>query len=112
LALGGVHPAQAKSSETQEKVDMKNLIVLLALAASMIACETNGGVIESKYDGQNGSHLRLQQYKSEGRFFYSLSAWRPTHACELGELKVVAMGSGGKVSVRVEHAPGGTCEST
>jgi hypothetical protein len=90
---------------------MKNLIVLLALAASMIACETHG-VIESKFDGANGGHLRLQQYKNQDRFFYSISAWRPARACEIGELKVVAMGASGKVRVSVEHAKGGTCEST
>jgi hypothetical protein len=90
---------------------MKNLVVLLALAASLIACETHG-VIESRYDGKTGRHFSLQQYKHEGRFFYSLSAGRPAHACDIAELKVVAMGAGGKVRVRVEHAPGGTCEST
>jgi hypothetical protein len=91
---------------------MKNLIVLLALAASMIACETHG-VIESEFNGQDGSHLRLQQYKDQGRFFYSLSAHRPatTHACEI-ELKVVAMGAGGKMKVQVERSPNKSCEST
>jgi hypothetical protein len=90
---------------------MKNLIMLLVLAASMIACETHG-LIESSYEGKGGNHLSLQQYQHEGRFFYSLSAGRHAHACDIAELKVVAMGAGGKVRVRVERSPGGSCEST
>ena len=91
---------------------MKRLIVLLALAAPLLACETHG-VIESEFNGQDGSHLRLEQYKDQDRFFYSLSAHRPatTHACEVG-LKVVAMGAGGKVKVQVERSPNKGCEST
>jgi hypothetical protein len=83
---------------------MRNLIVLLAFAGSVVACETQG-VVDSRYDGADGSHLSLRQFRNESRFYYSLSASLPSRDCAVRELRVVAMGQGGHVRLRVEHAP-------
>ncbi len=100
---------------------MKNLVVLLAFGATLVACQTQG-VIESRYDGQNGSSVRLQQFNQDGRFFYSISASLPddappadgdaaTRVCGPRELKLVAMGAGGKIALRLERQPRSACES-
>lgn len=89
---------------------MRNLLVLLALVGSVAACETHG-VVDSRYDSDDGSHLTLRQFRHESRFYYSLSASMPGQSCSARELKLVAMGSGGRVRVRLERAPAPACES-
>jgi hypothetical protein len=90
---------------------MRNLIVLLAVAGSVVACETRG-VVDSTYEGSDGSQLTLRQFKNESRFYYSLSASMPSKDCSLRELKVIAMGAEGHIRVRLEHAPAAlTCDS-
>jgi hypothetical protein len=83
---------------------MKNLVPLLLLVGSVAACETHG-VVEDRYEGSDGSHLSLQRFKNESRFYYALSASMPSRDCSVRELKVVAMGADGHVRVRFEHAP-------
>jgi hypothetical protein len=82
---------------------MRNLIVLLAFAGSVVACETQG-VVDSRYEGADGSHLSLRQFRNERRFYYSLSASLPSHDCGAREVRVVAMGQGAHVRLRVERA--------
>jgi hypothetical protein len=91
---------------------MNKIIMLVLLAASVVACETHG-VIDSHYEGKDGSEWSLQQYNHQDRFYYSLSAWMPSRACGLGKVKVVAMGAGGQVKVRFERDPSVvSCEAT
>jgi hypothetical protein len=90
---------------------MRNLIVLLAIAGSVIACETHG-VVDSSYEGSDGSHLTLRQFKEESHFYYSLSASVPARDCSVRELKVIAMGADGHLRVRFEHTPASlTCDT-
>jgi len=90
---------------------MRNLIVLLAITGSLLACETHG-VVDSSYEGADGSHLSLRQFKNESRFYYALSASLPSGDCSVRELKVVAMGQGRHLRVRLEHSPtGAACDS-
>ena len=90
---------------------MRNVVVMLALAGSVVACETQG-VVESRYQGADGSHLSLQQFKNGGRFYYALSASLPKRDCAARALKVVAMGADGHVRVRFERTPSDpACES-
>jgi hypothetical protein len=101
----------ARKPELRRIDVMQRPIMLLVLAASLVACETQG-VSLSEFRGDDGSLVRLEQYKQGGRFFYSLSAKRPTRACEIDELKLVAMGAGGNMRVRLEHGSTGACHST
>jgi hypothetical protein len=91
---------------------MRNIVLLLALAGSVVACETQG-VVESSYKGADGSHLSLQQFKNAGRFYYALSASVPTRDCATrSAVKVVAMGADGHMRVRVERTlPDSACDS-
>ena len=90
---------------------MRNHILLLALGASVVACETRG-VVESRYDSEDGTHLTLQRYSQGGRFYYAFSASVPpaadsddADACTTREVKLVALGNGTSVRVRLERAP-------
>ena len=90
---------------------MRSLIVLFAVLGSLVACETHG-VVDSSYDGTDGSHLSLRQFRSQSRFYYALSASLPSGDCSVRELRVVAMGQGRHVRVRFEHSPtGAACDS-
>jgi hypothetical protein len=90
---------------------MRNLIVLLAITGSLLACETHG-VVDSSYEGAGGSHLSLRQFRQQRRFYYALHASLPSADCSVRELKVVAMGQGKHVRFRVEHSPtGAACDS-
>lgn len=91
---------------------MRNHIVLLAIAGSVIACETHG-VVDSSYEGSDGSHLTLRQFKEESHFYYSFSASMPaSRDCAVRELKLIAMGADGHVRVRLEHTPAAlTCDT-
>lgn len=83
---------------------MRNLVLLLAITGSVAACETHG-VVDSRYESSDGSQVTLRQFKNDGRFYYSLSASVPSRGCSPRELKVVAMGNGGRMRVRLERAP-------
>lgn len=88
---------------------MRNVALLLALAGSIVACETHG-VVDSRYEGDDGSQLSLRQFRNDSLFYYSLSARMPPSACSATrELKLVAMGSGGRVKFQFERVPSNSC---
>jgi len=82
---------------------MKNVIALLGVLGSVAACETHG-VVDSRVESSDGSHMNLRQFRSESRFYYSLSASGPAE-CGTREVRVVAMGSGHRFKVRFERGP-------